>query len=107
MQITNYGAFPQSSQANYKRVQFAASWNANLVYHPRRHDIIVCDVEDGVRQSCLSAHMETVYCCVAQPRTDVFFTAGRDSNIVVWHPRRRTKTDAESDDGEDAWSDED
>ena len=66
MYIVNYGAFPQTSQANYKRVQFAASWNANLVYHPRRNDLIVCDLESGERLSCLSAHMATVYCCVAQ-----------------------------------------
>lgn len=71
MHIVNYGAFPQTSQANYKRVQLAASWNANLVYHPRRNDLIVCDLESGERLSCLSAHMATVYCCVAQVDPDL------------------------------------
>ena len=41
MQIVNYGVFPQTSQSNYRRVQFAASWNANLVAHL---NISVCDI---------------------------------------------------------------
>ena len=68
LQIVNYGAFPQNTQSNYKRVQMAISWNANVVYHPRGNDIIVCDLESGERMACLSAHMATVYCCVAQVR---------------------------------------
>jgi len=31
LQIVNYGAFPQNMQSNYRRVQMAISWNANLV----------------------------------------------------------------------------
>jgi WD40 repeat protein len=68
MQIVNFGAFPQNAQSNYKRVQMAISWNANVVFHPRGNDVIVCDLESGDRMACLSAHMATVYCCVAQVR---------------------------------------
>jgi DNA excision repair protein ERCC-8 len=109
LDIVNYGAFPQTSAHNYKRVQFAVSWNANLVYHPRRNDVIVCDIETGQRLTCLSGHMATVYCCAAQPRTDVFFSGGRDSNILVWHPpmSRAPDSDEDADPALDAWSDHD
>lgn len=108
LEVANFGKFPQDESTFYKKVQLAVSWQSRLVFHPRRRDVIVADLQSGERLATLPGHMDTVQCCVAQPRGETIFSGGKDANILAWTPPSTGWGGAESDGegDEDAWSED-
>lgn len=98
LEVVNFGKFPQGETSCYRKVQVAVSWQSRLVFHPRQRDVVVSDLlsvpttpspfppipplalrhpnpqAQGDRLATLPGHLDTVKCCVAQPRGEAIFS---------------------------------
>ncbi|XP_002733656.1 DNA excision repair protein ERCC-8-like [Saccoglossus kowalevskii] len=116
--LVNYGKVDNVSRKGSK---FTVSYGGSpdVAFVPMGSNIAVFDIYTGEYVATLIGHYNNVNCCTFHPLYQELYSAGNDSNILIWEPELGQKTDvAEKKDNkqssstvgnavQDTWSDED
>jgi DNA excision repair protein ERCC-8 len=82
-EMVNYGEIPNGTK---NRMQFDVSVNSDpkLVYVPSEGNILIYEIQTGIKVKALLGHYNGVNTCIFHPFYHELYSGGNDENILIW-----------------------